>query len=205
MAATAPSVHQPMPYTGDVRVKKLQEEITHREKMLAQHNGQCGGEWLQQERLETARSALAKLLGPATGIRSVTPAASYKAPPPEPRRLRQGSQPPPPADGARPHVAKPTRPPPPVPALDEPMRVELTPKVSFNDALGNPSNDEPGSKLACCHDQPSQVGPLYTLQAGGPSGNKDPKALFEEAYDKGDLEFAMEHTVPMSAMGSWWI
>ena len=73
------------------------------------------------------------------------------------------------------------------------MRVELTQKVSFNDALGNPSTDETGPKLSCCHDLPSQVGPLYTLQAGGPSANKDPKALFEEAYDKGDLEFAMEH------------
>ena len=54
------------------------------------------------------------------------------------------------------------------------------------------STDEPGHKLSCCHELPSQVGPLYTLQAGGPSANKDPKALFEEAYDKGDLEFAME-------------
>ena len=92
-----------------------------------------------------------------------------------------------------PHVARPSRPTPPVPASSEPMRVELTQKVSFTDALGNPSTDEPGSHPACCHSQTSEVGPLYTLQAGGQSGNKDPKALFEEPYDKGDLEFAMEH------------
>ena len=73
------------------------------------------------------------------------------------------------------------------------MRVELTQKVSFTDALGNPSTDEPGSQLACCHSQLSEVGPLYSLQAGGQSGNKDPKALFKEPYDKGDFEFAVEH------------
>ena len=96
-------------------------------------------------------------------------------------------QPPPP------HVSQPTRPPPPVPALDEPMKIELSPEVMLFDALGNPSTRVADHKIACCHGHRSQVGALFTLQGGGPSANKDPNALFEETYEKGDLEFSLDH------------
>ena len=83
--AEKPDVPQPVPFVADVRVKKLQEEITYREKMLAERGDLFGGRWLQQERLEAARRDLAAL-GPATVILSAQPIASYKAPPSEPRR-----------------------------------------------------------------------------------------------------------------------
>ena len=53
-----------------------------REKILAQIKGQGGGEWLQEQRLETARSNLTKLLGPTT-------ASLRQSPPP----VREGLDP----------------------------------------------------------------------------------------------------------------
>ena len=82
--ATRPSVPQPMPYVADVRVKKLQEEITYREMLLVKHGDYYGGRRLQQELLEKARSALAKLLGPATVILSLTQSTSPPGRRPEP-------------------------------------------------------------------------------------------------------------------------
>ena len=82
VAAAVPSAHQPMPYTGDVKVRRLQQEISQREQILAQTKGQGGGEWLQQQRLETARSNLTKLLGPTT-------ASLRQSPPP----VREGLDP----------------------------------------------------------------------------------------------------------------